>query len=326
MNLQIQKLTSRKNLLAFSAGVDSTALFFLLEENKIPFDIVIVNYNVREASKDEVLYAKELAKKFDKKIYIKDITLEGTSNFEKKARDIRYSFFEEIINEHSYETLITAHQLNDKLEWFLMQFSRGAGLNELLSFEEFSKKGNYTIFKPLVNTSKETLIKYLEKNSIKYFVDETNFDEKYKRNYFRKNFSNEFINEFEEGVKRSFNYLENDLNSLMSSFDSVLKEKELEVFKASEDGNINIRTIDKSLKERGFLLSSLQREEILKQKEIVVSHKVSISISKEYIYICPYIQDVTMPKNFKERCRVKKVPKNIRAYVFKEDLFDKLVF
>ncbi len=324
MNIETSKINTTKNLLAFSAGIDSTALFFLLLENNISFDIAIVNYNIREQAKKEIEYAKELAKKFNKKIFIKDINLENKSNFEKKARDIRYSFFEEIINENSYETLITAHQLNDKLEWFLMQLSRGAGLVELLSFEECSRKKNYSIFRPLLNSSRQEIEEYLEKNSIKYFIDETNNDTKYKRNYFRKEFSNKFIKKFKEGVKKSFKYLHKDLTSLNINTDIFIEAKKLTIYKNSFDDNINIRVIDLDLKKRGFLLSKLQRDEILKQKQCVISHKVSISITNEFIYIAPYETTIIMPKKFKEKCRINKIPKNIRAYIFKQNIFEKI--
>ena len=120
-----------KNLLAFSGGVDSSALFFWLMEKNIEFDIAIVNYHTRETSDLEVEYAKKLAKKYNKKIFIKDCFLKKFS--EKKARECRYKFFEEIIKQHNYHTLILAHQLNDRLEWFLMQLSKGAGLPELIN-------------------------------------------------------------------------------------------------------------------------------------------------------------------------------------------------
>lgn len=325
MTFKISSINTTKNLLAFSGGVDSSALFFILLENKIPFDIAIVDYNIRKESKEEVAYAKELAKKYNKEIFIKEVKLDNQSNFEKKARDIRYTFFEEIIEKNSYKTLITAHQLNDKLEWLLMQFSKGAGLVELLSFEEFTKNEKYTTFKPLINSPKKALITYLEEKKIKYFIDNTNNDENYKRNYFRKNFSNSFLDEFEEGIKRSFEYLEKDLNSLEIKTKPLINKKELEIFHTQKDENKNIRIIDKSLKKRGFLLSSAQRIEILKQKEIVVSHKISISITDKYIYITPYLKNIKMEKNFKEKCRIKKLPKNIRAYIYKEDLLDNLM-
>lgn len=324
MTPQISRINTNKNLLAFSAGVDSSALFFILLENNIPFDIAIVNYNVREQSELEVTYAEELANKYNKKIFIKNVKLENQSNFEKNARDIRYDFFKEIIHNFSYQTLITAHQLNDKLEWFLMQLSKGAGIAELISFEEFKEDSSFNIFKPLVNITKKELLKYLDKNKIKYFTDQTNFDEKYKRNYFRKNFSNRFLNEFEVGVKNSFDYLQKDLDSLKINHIAIFEEKELIIFSNSLDDNLNLRIIDKNLKKRGILLSSLQRDEIIKQKEIVISHKICINLTKKLIFIAPY-EKQTMTKEFKEKCRLSKLPKNIRPYIYKENLFENIL-
>ncbi|WP_323592213.1 tRNA lysidine(34) synthetase TilS [Aliarcobacter butzleri] len=315
MNLNFSAIKESKNLLAFSAGVDSSALFFLLLKQNIPFDIAIVNYNVRVQSKDEVNYAKELALKYNKQIYIKEVKLETTSNFEKTARDIRYKFFEEIIDENSYEILITAHQLNDKLEWFLMQLTKGAGLVELIGFNEFQQKENYKVYKPLLEITKEELENFLKQENIKYFIDNSNFDEKYKRNYFRHNFSDKLLSEYTNGIKKSFKYLQNDINSLNIEIKPIKVFDELEIYKNQNYNNLNIRIIDNSLKKRGFLLSSAQREEILKQKEITISHKINISIKEDFIWICPNVSSV-MDKKFKETCRINKIPKNVRNYIY----------
>ena len=319
MNLDFSVIKNQKNLLAFSAGVDSVALFFLLLEQNISFDIAIVDYNLRAQSKDEISYAEELALKYNKSIFIQDITLKNNSNFEKTARDIRYKFFEEIILEDSYEILITAHQLNDKLEWFLMQLSKGAGLVELIGFNEFEQKNNYKIYKPLLNITKDELENYLKMNNHKYFIDESNFDEKYKRNFFRHNFSNLFLQNFSSGVKKSFEYLQNDLNSLNIQNEPIKKIEELEIFLNQKDDNLNIRTIDLSLKKRGVLLSSAQRNEILKQKEITISHKINISILENYIWIAPNCSE-TIDKKSKEKYRTNKIPKNIRTYIFYKNI------
>ncbi|MEV9614886.1 tRNA lysidine(34) synthetase TilS [Aliarcobacter butzleri] len=315
MNLNFSAIKESKNLLAFSAGVDSSALFFLLLKQNIPFDIAIVNYNVRVQSKDEVNYAKDLALKYNKQIYIKDIKLESTSNFEKTARDIRYKFFEEIIDENSYEVLITAHQLNDKLEWFLMQLTKGAGLVELIGFNEFEQKENYKVYKPLLEITKEELENFLKQENIKYFIDNSNFDEKYKRNYFRHNFSDKLLSEYTNGIKKSFKYLQDDINSLNIEITSIKVFHELEIYQNQKDNNLNIRIIDNSLKKRGFLLSSAQRDEIIKQKEITVSHKINISIKEDLIWICPNVSSI-MDKKFKETCRINKIPKNVRNYIY----------
>jgi tRNA(Ile)-lysidine synthase len=319
MNLDFSAVKNQKNLLAFSAGIDSSALFFLLLEQNIPFDIAIVDYNQREQSKEEVSYAKELAIKYSKNIYLKDVTLDANSNFEKNARDIRYSFFEEIINKHSYENLITAHQLNDKLEWFMMQITKGAGLVELIGFNDFEHKENYKIYKPLLQITKEELQNYLKQNNLKYFIDNSNFDEKYKRNFFRHNFSDKLLEEFKEGIKKSFDYLQKDLNSLNIQDRPKKKIKELEIFVNQKDDNLNIRTIDLSLKRRGILLTNAQRNEILKQKEITISNKINITMNENNIWITPML-NITMDKKFKELCRVNKIPKNTRAYIFSENI------
>jgi len=319
MNLDFSAIKESKNLLAFSAGVDSCALFFLLLEQNIPFDIAIVNYNVREQSKEELCYAKELANKYNKQIFIKDVKLDNSSNFEKKARDIRYNFFEDLIKNHNYEVLITAHQLNDKLEWFMMQLSKGAGLIELIGLNTWEEKTNYKIYKPLLDMSKDELLNYLERNQINYFVDESNYDEKYKRNYFRHNFSERFLNEFKDGIKNSFKYLEEDIKSLDINNKPIFKEKDLEVFENKNDDNLNIRVIDINLKKRGILLSNSTRKEILEKKDVVVSHKIAVAINDKFIFISPYFTN-NMDKKFKEKCRIKKIPKNIRAYLFKENI------
>ena len=185
--------------------------------------------------------------------------------------------------------------------------------------QTFEEKKNYTIFRPLLNITKDELENFLKENSIKYFIDSSNLDEKYKRNYFRKNFSNEFLNEFSNGVKNSFVYLNDDLKSLNIKFEPIFKNFELEVFENLRDDNLNIRVIDKSLKKRGFLLSQKQRNEILIQKNITISHQVNISISENYIYIAPKVNTI-LEKEFKEFCRIKKIPQNIRGYIFSKNI------
>ena len=326
MNLDFSVIKESKNLLAFSAGIDSTALFFLLLKENIYFDIAIVNYNTREESKQELQYAKDLALIYNKKIFFKEVNIQSKSNFEKTARDMRYNFFKEIIRENSYNTLITGHQLNDKLEWFLMQLSKGAGLVELIAFKEYDENELYSAYKPLLDISKDELESFLKENDIKYFVDKSNYDEKYKRNYFRHNFSDKFLDKYKDGVKNSFKYLEKDINSLNISNNAFFQIFKLEVFKNTHDENLNIRLIDLSLKRRGILLSHAQRNEILRQKEITISNKFFISIENNFIWVSPKSNEI-MDKKFKEKCRIQKVPKNIRSYIKEKEIdLEDLVF
>ncbi len=310
----LQLLLGKKNLLAFSGGVDSTALFFLLLEKGINFDIAIVDYNLRKQSKEEVGFAKELAKKYNKQLFLKETSL-PSSNFEANARKVRYDFFNTIIKEYSYQNLLTAHQLDDKLEWFFMQLARGAGIVELLGFEEIEKRDNYFIIKPLLNTTKDELLNYLHKKDIKYFIDHTNKDTKYKRNYIRENYTKEFLKEYKNGIKKSFTYLQQDKKELLK-IEILFNEKDFYILKKQDSDAKNIRAIDKIVKKLGLLMSKNTKDELLRQKDIVLSNKISVSITNDKIYISPFVTSV-IPKKFKELCRVKKIPPKVRSYLFK---------
>ena len=313
----ISNLQNSKNLLAFSAGVDSSALFFLLLEHNIPFDIALVNYNLRKEAQKEEHHAIELAKKYNLKCFtIKAPSFEN--NFEKNARDFRYNFFDTLMSENSYDNLLTAHQLNDQLEWFLMRLTKGAGTSELLGLEPISKRKNYTIIRPLLQNSKEELLDYLNSNNFPYFIDKSNFEEKYERNIFRKNFSDKLLAQYQEGIKRSFDYLREDKKSLSKGYKEVFHYKEMYVLTYQENALIT-RLVDKYLKILGYLLSGNQRKELKNNSSIVFGGLWAVEIKENAIYIAPYLK-ISMPKKFKEACRVVKIPSKIRAYLYQEEL------
>jgi tRNA(Ile)-lysidine synthase len=185
--------------------------------------------------------------------------------------------------------------------------------------EEISYKNGYKVLKPLLNHSKESLRKYLALNKIKFFEDDSNKDEKYKRNYFSHTFSDKLISKYENGFLNSFKYLKNDSNSLFNEI-KVEKVEKLNIYYFNGDLNIAIRLIDKDLKTRGIIISSATRIEIIDKKEITISHKIAISITSDRVYIAPAL-NIKMEKIFKEKCRVHKIPKNIRSYISTLDDF-----
>ena len=317
LNINTTNLQNKKNLLAFSAGVDSSALFFLLIENNIPFDIALVNYGTREASNKEESHAKTLAKKH--KLFCHTIKApKFDTHFEKQARDFRYEFFESLISIEGYDNLLTAHQLNDQLEWLLMRLTKGAGIFELLGLQELTKKENYTLIRPLLTYSKEELLTYLDTNSYPYFIDESNSNEKYERNKFRKQFSDPLMTAYKEGIKRSFDYLRQDKESLEKEFETIHLEKELRIIKL-HTSSAKVKATDLALKELGYLLSASQRQEIGKEDSLVIGGKWAIALQDDLLFIAPYLT-TDMPKKFKEACRVLKVPSKIRAYCFSENI------
>ncbi len=310
-------LLTKKNLLAFSAGIDSSALFFLLIESNIKFDIAIVDYGVREQSKEEVLHAQSLAKEYNLKCHTANAP-QFTSHFEENARKFRYDFFESLIHTYGYENLLTAHQLNDRLEWMLMRLAKGAGVVEMTGMEAVTPKENYTLLRPLLGYSKAELLAYLEANNHPYFVDESNSDEHFERNRFRKHFSDPLIDKYTEGIKRSFDYLEADREELLSGYEIVFEHKDLRLLKLYSPA-AKTRAVDRTLKALGYLLSASQRQEIAQSNSLVVGRKWAIAHTGTYVFISPY-RTANMPKAFKEKCRVLNIPSKIRPYLFEEGI------
>lgn len=309
----LERLREGKNLLAFSAGIDSSALFFLLQEAGVVFDIALVDYQTRPASRKESEHAKALAKRYGLRAYLHTTKL-PSANFEHEARKVRYAFFEEIIAQEKYDNLVTAHQLNDRLEWFLMQLTKGAGLVEMLGFDEIERREGYHLLRPLISTPRSALLDYLQKEELPYFVDESNADERYRRNSMRKAFATPMIERWSEGIARSFDYLQRDRAALFS-LDIQAHAGAFYKLRRSGDSTYDIRQIDRILKASGYLLSAAQREEILRQGEGVVGGRFVVALSEDAIYIAPKVETV-MPKKFKEACRLAGIPPKIRPYLY----------
>ena len=309
----LHKLKSGRNLLAFSHGVDSTALFYLLDEAGVKFDLAIVDYNVRAQSKDEVASAQDLAAKFNKQIYVKSVRL-GASNFEHEARAARYDFFAEICRERGYENLILAHQFDDKFEWFLMQLGRGAGLSELLGMQELETREDYMIARPLLGVRKCELERFLRERNLRYFTDETNLTPRFKRGFIRAKFSEPFLNEYFGGVKKSFEFLAADALNLAPEISNPAPK----IYIVKRGAN-ELRGVDQTCKRLGLVLSSAQRNECARCLEngagCVLGGKVAVGAGEKFILTTPYVK-AAMDKKFKEACRTLKIPPINRGFLF----------
>ncbi|MDA3048278.1 tRNA lysidine(34) synthetase TilS [Campylobacter sp. JMF_08 NE1] len=304
-------LRGRKNLLAFSHGSDSTALFYTLLNLGVKFDCAFVNYKTRENSDLEEISAKELCDKFGVNLFVKTapLNLENSGDFENTARKIRYDFFDEICAKFGYENLITAHQLNDKFEWFLMQLGRGAGLANLLGFEKIENRANYAIVRPFYNVSKTQILEFLSENKIKFFNDISNENTKFARNAVRAEFSDKFVEKYALKLAKSFEFLSIDKANLMGEF-VYQKDK----FFVLENSQKSLNLIDKACKISGIVLSQNQRKEIQKT-DCVISGKICVCKNEKFYFVAPF-EKAKMDKKFKEKCRILRIPPLIRPYIF----------
>ena len=173
-----------------STGPDSMALIDMLLKIREKYHLLLVvahvNHNVRKESYDEAIYMKEYCEKNN--LVFETMTIEeyGDDNFHNEARNIRYNFFESLVDKYEANYLMTAHHGDDLIETILMRVVRGSNLNGYSGFKKIVDMGSYKIVRPLIHYTKKELEEYDKQNNIKYFVDSSNSKDKYTRNRYRK--------------------------------------------------------------------------------------------------------------------------------------------
>lgn len=312
--LHLDLLNKGRVLLAFSGGVDSTALFHLLLKHNIAFDIAHVNYHTRPVSDEEERSAIDLASRNQLQCHTHSCRL-GGANFEHRAREERYKFFGYLMKKHGYTYLLTAHQLNDRLEWLMMQMCRGSGLPEMLGIRSHDSREGIEILRPLLEWDRESIENYLRQNAIAYHFDLSNQDERYTRNAFRHRFSTPMMREYRDAIRRSFRYLEEDNATLIEpvAFTSVEQ-----FFYVKNPTNLRslIYGIDTFFKAKGYLLSQHDKEALKKIGEHIIAREYVVSIESSYTFIAPYEPNVVMDKGFREECRKLRVGTKLRGYLY----------
>ena len=180
-----------KILVAFSSGVDSVILTTLLLKFKEYLHISTIaiahlNHMLRGESSDlDEQFAIDFAQKnkleiFVKRVDIKKLAKEEKASIEEIARNERYKFFREILQEKEFNKIATGHHLSDLIETMLLWFIQG-NRKGIKGFKPREKD----IIRPLFTITKDELLQYAHKNSIEYRIDESNFETDYLRNKLR---------------------------------------------------------------------------------------------------------------------------------------------
>jgi len=182
--------TKDKLLLAVSGGIDSVVLCELCKRAGYNFVIAHCNFQLRgeESDRDE-LFVRQLAKKYGveaevKKFDTDKFAAENKLSTQEAARELRYSWFKELINQSSdtpINIVLTAHHADDNNETLLMNFFRGTGLHGLTGIPPSI---NY-IRRPLLSFFKAELLDFAQENKLEFVEDSSNQSSKYTRNFFR---------------------------------------------------------------------------------------------------------------------------------------------
>ena len=175
--------------MACSGGLDSVVLAHLCASFNLDFSLAHCNFKLRgeESEKDENLVRK-LGEQLGKEIFVTSFDTHGymaqhRTNLQIAARELRYNWFSQIMENHHIKTLVTAHHADDSLETFIINLSRGTGIEGLSGIPSLTN----TISRPLLQFSRTEIKKYAEANAIHWREDASNENTKYLRNNIRHN-------------------------------------------------------------------------------------------------------------------------------------------
>ncbi|MEI0517465.1 tRNA lysidine(34) synthetase TilS [Brachyspira murdochii] len=181
----IDDIKNKTLAVAYSGGIDSQVMLNIAYRLKddLSFNLIIihVNYNLRgEDSTNDELFAREMAKKYNIDIYVKEIPPNSYigKNIQLEARNDRYAFFEELYNKKIYDYLLIAHNKDDLAETIIYRMIKGAGTNV---YKSLRGKKRY-ILRPILNFYRKDIEIYAQVNSLTHREDYSN-----KKNYYARN-------------------------------------------------------------------------------------------------------------------------------------------
>ena len=174
-------------LMACSGGVDSIVLTHLLNRLGYTFALAYCNFKLRVPDCDnEADLVQSMGAKWNKTVHVKSFnTIAFAKNakvsIQMAARTLRYQWFDQLLEEEHYSTLVTAHHADDHIETLLLRLGRGNGPSGLtgIAAETLNR------VRPLLSFSKREILEYAEFEKLQWCEDSSNATSDYLRNAIR---------------------------------------------------------------------------------------------------------------------------------------------
>ncbi|MGH2667221.1 tRNA lysidine(34) synthetase TilS [Flavobacterium sp.] len=213
LNATFPFLNGKKLLLATSGGVDSMVMADLFQKLKYQIALAHCNFQLRglESFGDQKFvqdYADThtipvFTTLFDTKGFAEDYKL----STQVAARELRYNWFYELLENEKFDYLLTAHHADDNIETFLINLIRGTGMDGLTGIPEQNRQ----VIRPLLIFSRTEIEAYAEENNITWCEDSSNASDKYLRNKIRHDIVpvlKELNPNFPASFQKTLNYLQ----------------------------------------------------------------------------------------------------------------------
>lgn len=186
--IQHQLLSGEKPVVVgISGGADSVALLHILVSLGYKCIAAHCNFNLRG---DESFRDEQFTIDFTKRLQVplckisfetNKYAQENRLSVEMAARELRYRWFEELLNTYDADAVAVAHHRDDSVETLLINLTRGSGLTGLTGI----KPQNGNVVRPLLCVSREDIYAYIENNGLEYVTDSSNSSDIYTRNFIR---------------------------------------------------------------------------------------------------------------------------------------------
>ena len=183
-------------LVAVSGGVDSVGLLDVLVSAGYTCVAAHCNFGLRGAESDrDEMFVRELCKQmgvalevthFDTFAYARAHNV----GIEVAARELRYTWFDEVAKQHGCQAVAVAHHQNDQAETILLNLKRGAGLRGLAGMRPKSSNpmvdDGVPVVRPLLCTTRDYIEHFVrDKRGLRWVTDSTNSDLTISRNAVR---------------------------------------------------------------------------------------------------------------------------------------------
>lgn len=178
---------SEKGLIGASGGMDSMVLLAALHELGYNVAAAHVNFQLRGDDSDgDAALVRDWCKNHqveyvEKVIDTKEYASTHQLNIQSAAREIRYAWWQDLVDEGRFQWIATAHHHDDNIETFLLNLLRGTGMKGL---KGIPLKRDYFI-RPMIDISGSVIESFASSFNIPFRKDKSNDSDDYMRNKIR---------------------------------------------------------------------------------------------------------------------------------------------